>query len=160
MTRRRGARKLALDILYEHDLTQVPVEDVLARYVGNPAYEFASQLVEGVWAHKEELDRIISESAPDWKIERMPAIDRNLMRIALFEMLHLEESPTAVAINEAVELAKMYSTKDSSRFVNGVLGRVAAGPDRAETRKRDSEAREGPEDGVAHPSTSHRRSKD
>lgn len=137
MARRRGARKLALDILYEHDLTQVPVEDILARYVANPAYEFASQLVNGVWAHREELDRIISESAPDWKIERMPAIDRNLMRIALFEMLHLEESPTAVAINEAVELAKMYSTQDSSRFVNGVLGRVAAGRDTT-TGRRDS----------------------
>lgn len=127
MARRRGARKLALDILFEHDLTGANVADILDRYAANPAYEFASQLVKGVSAHREELDGIISESAPDWKLERMPAIDRNLMRIALFEMLHLEESPTAVAINEAVELAKIYSTQDSSRFVNGVLGRVAAG---------------------------------
>lgn len=127
MVRRRGARKLALDILYEHDLTDIPVEDVLGRYRSNPAYEFASQLVNGVVEYRQELDRIISEGAPDWKIERMPAVDRNLMRIALFEMLHLEESPVAVAINEAVELAKLYSTQDSSRFINGVLGRVATG---------------------------------
>jgi N utilization substance protein B len=126
LARRRGARKLALDILYEHDLTATPLEEILGRYVSNPAYEFASQLVSGVQAHRKQLDEIISESAPDWKIERMPAIDRNLMRIALFEMLHLQESPAAVAINEAVELAKLYSTQDSSRFINGVLGRIAA----------------------------------
>lgn len=127
MARQRGARKLALDILYEHDLTSVPVADILGRYALNPAYKFAAELVNGVSAHREDLDKMISESSPEWKISRMPAIDRNLMRIALFEMLHLEDSPTAVAINEAVELAKLYSTQDSSRFVNGVLGRVSAG---------------------------------
>lgn len=126
MGRRRGARKLALDILYQQDLNQAPVEEVLGRYSANPAFEFAELLVRGVNDHGDHLDKLISSHSQDWSLERMPILDRNLLRIAMFEMLYLDEVPTAVAINEAVELARIYSTEDSSRFINGVLGSVAA----------------------------------
>lgn len=113
-------------MLYEKELRSLPVGEILQRYADNPGYEFAAVLVNGVTAHTPELDGLISAHARDWSIERMPVIDRNLLRLALFEMLHMQEVPAPVAINEAVELAKIYSTEDSSRFVNGLLGSVAA----------------------------------
>lgn len=127
MGRRRGARKLALDVLYQHELTGRPVAEIMDRYRLNPAYEFAETVVSGVTEYLDELDDLISSHAEDWSIKRMPVLDRNLLRMALFEMLHLDDVPSAVAINEAVELAKIYSTEDSSRFINGILGTVAAG---------------------------------
>lgn len=125
MARRRGSRRLALDILYERDLTEAPVQDIMSRYVQEPAYEFAALLVEGVQAHRAELDELISSYALDWTIERMPVIDRNLLRLGVYEILYVDDVPPAVTINEAVELAKRYSTEDSSRFINGILGRIA-----------------------------------
>jgi transcription antitermination protein NusB len=107
-------------------MRSLPVGEILQRYSSNPGFAFASELVRGVLDHGTELDELISSHAKDWSIERMPVIDRNLLRMALFEMLHLEDVPAAVAINEAVELAKIYSTEDSSRFVNGLLGSVSA----------------------------------
>lgn len=83
-------------------------------------------LVDGVTAHREVIDNIISIHARDWKLDRMPVVDKNLLRIALFELHHLPDVPAPVAINEAVELAKIYSTEDSSRFVNGLLAAVLA----------------------------------
>jgi len=122
---RRGGRKLALDILYEHEISSRPVEEVFERYSANPGFEFASKLVRGVIEHLDELDALISKSAIDWEIDRMPLIDKNLLRMSAFELLHSEDVPGAVAIDEALELAKIYSTEDSSRFINGVLGRIA-----------------------------------
>ncbi len=107
-------------------MRSLPTGEILQRYSTNPGYPFASQLVRGVVENGPELDELISRHAKDWSIERMPVIDRNLLRMALFEMLHLEDIPGPVAINEAVELAKIYSTEDSSRFVNGLLGSVSA----------------------------------
>jgi N utilization substance protein B len=124
-TRRRGARKIALDVLYEHDVSGGSVSEILERYDPQPAHEFAGVLVRGVVEHRVELDRLISAYAEDWTIERMPVIDRNLLRLGTFELLHLDDVPPAVTINEAVELAKTYSTEDSGRFINGILGRIA-----------------------------------
>jgi N utilization substance protein B len=124
-TRRRGARKIALDVLYEHDVTGASTAEILGRYDPEPAHEFAGVLVRGVLEHQAELDHLISTYAEDWTIERMPVIDRNLLRLGTFELLHLDDVPAAVTINEAVELAKTYSTEDSGRFVNGILGRIA-----------------------------------
>ncbi|MEO7804448.1 MAG: transcription antitermination factor NusB [Actinomycetota bacterium] len=126
MPKRRGARKLALDILYEHDVTGFGLDKLLERYSQNPAFVYASGLVNGVRECSEELDGLIQSHATDWALDRMPVLDLNLMRIALYEMLHALDVPVAVAINEAVELAKIYSTPDSSRFVNGVLGKLAS----------------------------------
>jgi N utilization substance protein B len=112
--------------LYEQEMRNLPTGEILQRYSGNPGFQFAADLVKGVAEHATELDELISSHAKDWKIERMPVIDRNLLRMALFEMLYLEDVPAPVAINEAVELAKIYSTEDSSRFVNGLLGSISA----------------------------------
>lgn len=107
-------------------MRSLPTGEILQRYCDNPGFAFASELVKGVAEHAAELDELISGHAKDWTIERMPVIDRNLLRMALFEMLYLDEVPAPVAINEAVELAKIYSTEDSSRFVNGLLGSISA----------------------------------
>lgn len=137
---RHDERRRALEILYEADLKERPIARVLATHLDgeSPPTEFTLQLVRGVNAHQEELDALISANAKDWKLARMPVVDRNLLRIGLFEILHVAEVPTAVAIDEAVELAKELSTDSSGRFVNGLLARlapaaeppaVASGPD-------------------------------
>ncbi|MGQ0678463.1 MAG: transcription antitermination factor NusB [Actinomycetota bacterium] len=124
---RRGARKLALDVLYEQELSGAELEAILQRYRQNPGHEYAAVLSRGVNEHREALDELISGHSRDWKIERMPVVDRSLLRIALYEIGHQPEVPVAVAINEAVELAKTYSTDDSSRFVNGLLAAASSG---------------------------------
>ena len=93
-----------------------PSADVLA---------YARYLIEGVQDHHAEIDQLITRYADRWTIERMPVVDRNVTRIAVFELLWADDVPVAVAINEAVELAKAFSTDDSGRFVNGLLGRIA-----------------------------------
>lgn len=126
---RHAARKRALDLLYEADLKGRPVPQVLSVHlapdVEEPLADFTVALVRGVHRHREELDELIQAHARDWKLSRMPVVDRNLLRIGLYEILHDPEVPTAVAIDEAVELAKELSTDDSGRFVNGVLARIA-----------------------------------
>jgi transcription antitermination protein NusB len=120
---RTKARKRALDILHAADSLDRPVLDVLAE---NPdAKEFTRELVSGVVEHREELDELIRRYADRWVLERMPIVDRNLLRMGIFELLHRPDIPNAATINEAVELAKLLSTEDSGRFVNGLLGRVA-----------------------------------
>lgn len=125
MASRRGARKLALDILYEHDLREASIASVLDRYSSNPAFEFASSLVLGVAGHLAELDGLIDKHSEEWSTKRMAPIDRNLLRLGMFELLYQGDVPAAVSINEVVELAKIYSTSESSRFINGILGKVA-----------------------------------
>jgi transcription antitermination protein NusB len=123
--RRRQARERALSLLYEAEIREVPVSEVL-RGLAVPADEFAVRLVSGVEAHAAEIDGVVSGHAAGWALDRMPALDRALLRLATFELLHLPEIPVAVVIDEAVELAKGYSTEDSGRYVNGVLAAVAA----------------------------------
>jgi transcription antitermination protein NusB len=120
---RTKARKRALDILHAADSLDRPVLEVLAE---NPnEKEFTRELVSGVVEHREELDELIRRYADRWVLERMPIVDRNLLRMGIFELLHRPDIPPGVTINEAVELAKLLSTEDSGRFVNGLLGRVA-----------------------------------
>lgn len=121
---RRAARKRALDICYEADLLGRPLASVLADHLerdDDPPGEYAVQLVRGVERNRAELDRLIGEQARGWRLERMPIVDRNLLRLGLYELFHEPDVPDAVAISEAVELAKELSTDDSGRFVNGVL---------------------------------------
>jgi N utilization substance protein B len=125
---RRAARRRALEILYQADLRSQPVPNVLADHLRDdedPPPDFAVALVRGVHRHRAELDELITANARDWTLGRMPVVDRNLLRMGLYEILHDPEVPTAVAINEAVDLAKELSTDDSGRFVNGLLARVA-----------------------------------
>lgn len=131
MPARRRARKRALDVLYEADLRKLGLIEVLQAYVARleqPHPEhlgYAVTLVEGVAAHKERIDELIASYAEGWTLERMPVVDRNLARIAVYELLWVDEIDPPVAITEAVELARQMSTDDSPRFLNGVLGRIA-----------------------------------
>lgn len=123
---RHAARKRALDILYEADLKERPLAEVLANHLRDaqdlPA--FAVALVRGVHRNRDQIDGLIETHSRGWKLSRMPIVDRNVLRLGLFELLHSTEVPAAVAIDEAVELAKELSTEDSGRFVNGLLSRV------------------------------------
>jgi len=131
MPARRKARKRALDVLFEADLRDLPPVQVLTGYVQRleqprPEHlEYAVGLVEGVAAHLDRIDELIASYAEGWTLDRMPVVDRNLARIAVYELLYVDEIDDAVAISEAVELAKQMSTDDSPRFLNGVLGRIA-----------------------------------
>lgn len=127
---RSAARRRALDILYEADLLEQPIAEVLGRHLDDPERgapdPYAVELVRGVEALQPELDGRIGEAAEHWTIERMPLLDRNVLRLAGYELVARPEVPTAVVLDEAIELAKLLSTAESGRFVNGVLGRVAA----------------------------------
>ena len=123
---RRRARRRALDILYQADVThRDPAEVMEERLELEEVDPFTEQLVRGVAEKAAELDRLIGEHAEGWTVHRMAVVDRNLLRLACYEMLWRDDVPVAVAIDEAVEAAKELSTEDSGRFVNGVLGRIA-----------------------------------
>jgi len=129
MGARSKARKRAVDFLYEADLLGTDPVTLLAERVGSPdippVNDYTVTLVEGVNAHRARIDDLISEHAEGWTLQRMPAVDRAILRLGLYELLWAADVPDAVAIDEAVELAKGLSTDDSPRFVNGVLGRIA-----------------------------------
>jgi N utilization substance protein B len=129
---RRKARKRALDVLFEADLRDLPPSQVLLTYLDRIAkphpdhLEYSKTLIEGVAKHLDRIDELIASYAEGWTIDRMPAIDRNLARIAVYELLFEPDVDDPVAITEAVELAKEMSTDDSPRFLNGLLDRIAA----------------------------------
>ena len=138
---RRRAREFALQALYEMDQVDVSPADALAKLwhgqldeegLGGvkPADDdergYATRLVDGVSARKEEIDALIELASDNWRLVRMPVVDRNILRLASFELLGCHDVPASVSINEAVELAKRYGDKDSRAFVNGILDRIAA----------------------------------
>jgi N utilization substance protein B len=130
MKPRTRARSIALQVLYETDLSNHPPAEVLqARLDENTLSEdlaeFARNIIFGVMPLKHDLDRLIANYAPEWPLDQIAAIDRNILRIALWEFAVYEGTPIKVAINEAVELAKIYGSDSASRFVNGVLGALA-----------------------------------
>lgn len=139
---RRQARRQALDILYQADVTGADPLRVREEWelAGKQVDPFARELVEGVAAHRSGIDELLGRTAEEWTVDRMASLDRAILRIACFELLHRPDTPPGAAIDEAVEAAKELSTEDSSRFVNGILGRIArdavgegraAPPDRA-----------------------------
>ena len=124
---RRQARTLALQILYELDTTNHPAGDAIAhrledRPLPPEGENFLRQLVSGVVRHREQLDALIQQYAPSWPVSQIAVIDRNVLRMAMFELSGMTGTPLKVAINEAVDLAKIFGSDNSSRFVNGVLG--------------------------------------
>lgn len=146
MKGRRAARRMALDAIYQGEIRdRLPIETFEEQLVGGrvvpgtedgPALEdegsddseivaYARELVTGVQEHHAAIDELLARYADRWAIDRMPVVDRTLLRIAVFEILWREDVPIAVAINEAVEIAKTMSTDDSGRFINGLLGRIA-----------------------------------
>jgi N utilization substance protein B len=122
---RREARERAFGLLYEAETKEVPASVVLDE-LAVPPDEFTVELVRGVESNQPELDDTIRRFARDWKLERMPALDRALLRLGIFELIHRQDVPTGAVISEAVELAKRFSTEESGRFVNGMLSAVAA----------------------------------
>ncbi|MHA6625465.1 transcription antitermination factor NusB [Pseudonocardia sichuanensis] len=126
---RTRARKRALDILFESEARGDDALAVLAHRRETedapPVSDYAAMLVEGVVTHRERIDQLLAEHAEGWTVARMPAVDRTLLRIGVFELLWVDEIDDPVAITEAVELARTLSTDDSPRFLNGVLGRIA-----------------------------------
>ena len=130
MRRRTLAREHALKILYQFDITKRPIEAVVESYweaeetKDKEIIIYANLLAQGVSGHIKDIDHKISDYATNWQIRRMAIIDRNVMRIGLYELQHAVDIPPKVAINEAVELAKKYGDLESSKFVNGILDKI------------------------------------
>jgi N utilization substance protein B len=127
MPRRRDARRLAVEVLYQAELGRRPALEILEerRSLGARVSGFAEDLVRGVTEHLGDLDRLIGAHAEGWTVSRMAAVDRTVLRVACYEMLFRQDVPVGVAIDEAVQAAKELSTEASGRFINGVLGRIA-----------------------------------
>ncbi len=128
---RRRARTLALQTLYEVDVVGHPATEVIARHIdGNQTLSeknarFMKEIVEGVIKLAPQLDEYIANCAPEWPVDQIAVLDRNILRMAIWEIAASEETPLKVAINEAVELAKRFGSDSSPRFINGVLGTLA-----------------------------------
>jgi transcription antitermination protein NusB len=132
VTARSKARKRALDVLFEADLRGLDPTTTLAAWVTRsdpPVVEYTRLLVEGVTAKRDRIDDVITTYSGDWSLARMPPVDRNTLRLAVFELLWCDDVPDAVVIDEAVEMAKSLSTDDSPGYVNGLLARVLADKD-------------------------------
>lgn len=130
MGKRRSGRELAFRLLFQIDVGNSNPDEVfaaarIASEASSEVWVFASQLARGAWEAKTEIDPIIEKYAAGWTLDRMANVDRNLLRLCLFEILRREDIPASVSINEAVELAKKYSTVDSAKFINGILGSFA-----------------------------------
>jgi N utilization substance protein B len=125
---RSKARKRALDVLFEAELRGLPVLDLLAERItlgSPPVAPYAADLVRGVIVHKARIDELMGEYAEGWTLDRMPAVDRNVLRIGIYELLWADDIPDGVAISEAVLLARDLSTDASPAFINGLLARIA-----------------------------------
>ncbi len=131
MARRSRAREIVLQLLYQFDQTRQGIaeqeQQFLARRLHNTELEaFADQLYRGTLEHRQEIDAKLAQVAENWSVERMAAVDRNILRLGAFELLFAADTPPKVAIDEAVELAKRYGSADSPAFVNGILDKLAS----------------------------------
>jgi N utilization substance protein B len=127
MGARTKYRKRALDVLFESEMRGVPLGGTLAARLETndpPVNPYTVQLVEGVAAHQESIDSLITEHARGWTLDRMPGVDRNIVRVAVYEILHVDDVPGPVAVSEAVDLAADLSTDESPKFVGGLLSRI------------------------------------
>jgi N utilization substance protein B len=127
---RGKARKRALDALFESELRGLPLDGTLQERLdvagagGTPVNDYTVELVRGVVEHQQRIDEVLASYAEGWSIDRMPSVDRNVLRIGIYELLYAEDVPDPVAVNEAVNLVRDLSTDESPAFVNGVLGSV------------------------------------
>lgn len=134
MSARTKARKRAVDAIFAADLRKVSPAELLSqtaklvedRQNQTEIFDYAMQIVSGIIEHHSDIDDLIETYANDWSIERMPALDRAIVRVAIWEIVYNDDVPNPVAIDEAVELAKHYSTDDSAGFINGILHRISA----------------------------------
>jgi N utilization substance protein B len=127
--KRRRAREYALQLLFQSEFAKGPPLDSFweGRDEDPEVVAYANRLLRGTLEHLEEIDAAIRGAAEHWVLERMAAVDRNIMRAAVYEILYLEDIPPAVAINEALEIAKKFSSHESAAFINGILDRIAKG---------------------------------
>jgi N utilization substance protein B len=130
--KRRLARELAIQFLYQHDVSGGTLEEQLPLFwmtqmeVSNSARQFAEELIRGASEHGSEIDEKIQKYTEHWELQRIAAVDRNILRLAMYEMLFRDDIPPVVSINEAVDIAKRFSTSESGAFVNGILDRMKA----------------------------------
>ena len=127
MSARSKARKRALDAIFESEVRGLALDGTLAQRLDvpdRPVNDYTVELVRGVAAHRSEVDDVIAQYAEGWTLDRMPAVDRNVLRIGVFEVLHVDDVPDAVAVSEALALVRELSTDESPGFVNGILGTV------------------------------------
>jgi N utilization substance protein B len=133
MTRRSRAREVALQLLFQRDLNKRMDRTALERFVHDRLREetlisFCINLYDGVLTYQSEIDRRLSEAAENWRLVRMAAVDRNVLRLGAYELLYMPETPANVALDEAISLARRYGSADSPAFVNGVLDRLRQPP--------------------------------
>ena len=127
---RRKAREYALQMLFQWDITHDTMDQVVATFFQNlpdestATVDFARQLVTGTVDHVEQIDEIIRRHAEHWRLDRMATVDRNLLRLAIYEFLYGKETPKTVVINEAIEIARRFSAQESPQFINGVLDSI------------------------------------
>jgi len=127
---RRKSREIAIQILYQLEINEADIEDAVDTYwdayqPSGDLKEFSSHILHGVFMHHREIDTIIGKTSNHWSLSRMPAVDRSILRAAIFEILYCPDIPLKVTIDEAIELAKKFGTEKSSAFVNGILDKVA-----------------------------------
>ncbi|MHC4450792.1 MAG: transcription antitermination factor NusB [Planctomycetota bacterium] len=130
MRKRTRSRELALQVLYQFDARGSDAVEQMDHFLQSEevdeaeVHEFTRKLVKGTIEARDSIDEMLSAAAENWKLHRMAIVDRNILRMAVYEMLHIEEIPAKVSINEAIELGKRYSTKQSGSFINGILDRI------------------------------------
>ncbi len=126
MRRRRKAREIALQVLYQIDVLRIDAGEAVSLFWDNfsapeEARPYSTELVEGTCRHREEIDRLISSCSENWSLERMARVDRNILRLAVYELLYCRHVPPKVALNEAIDLGKDYGSENSGSFINGIL---------------------------------------
>lgn len=139
---RRKARECALQILYQLDMGAGDIRGAMFDYwkdsdAAGDVRRFAEEIVEGVVNNREAIDESIAKNSTNWKLSRMAAVDKNILRMAVYELTYRSDIPVKVTINEAVEIAKRYGTSDSGAFVNGVLDNIAKGVDEPEGKEEE-----------------------
>jgi len=138
---RRQSRERALQVLFQWDIhgnTDHWLKEFWEHNILSPeARAFADRIVEGVMAHRGELDSLIGSVATNWKVSRMPVVDRNILRAALYELLWMPDVPAKVSVNEAIELSKQFADDETRRFINGILDKVICTDSRLETKRHE-----------------------
>ena len=129
MSSRRRSREMAVQVLYQVDMAQSDISEALRVFCDHfeapeSIRDFAIELANGAHGHQEEIDSLIKQFSEHWRLERMPIVDRNILRLAIFELLYRPDIPTKVSINEAVDLGKSYGSSESGAFINGILDRI------------------------------------
>ena len=147
MSSRRRSREMAIQVLYQVDMAQSDLAEALRLFCEHfkapeSIRDFAFELARGAYEHREEVDSLIKRFSEHWRLERMPTVDRNILRLAIYELLYQPDIPAKVSINEAVDLGKKYGSEDSGSFINGILDRIRLHLE--ETGRRKTPSAEGP----------------